>query len=123
MAGRTRTQKKLAQRIDLNYFKRRYPIPHWRRILSVGLTAVGLVWLIGAGVAGKQSAYNAGPLSHSHQLMTRDCNASHKTEAVWGTKVTDTSCLSCHDGPIHQAQQTFSPACMDCHVDHKGSFN
>ena len=123
MAGRTRTQKKLAQRIDLNYFKRTYPIPHWRRILSIGLTAMGLIWLIGAGVAGKQSAYNAGQLSHSHQLLTRDCASCHKVEAVWGTKVADTACLSCHDGPIHQAQQTFSPACADCHVDHKGAFN
>ena len=70
---------------------------------------MGLIWLIGAGVAGKQSAYNAGQLSHSHQLFTRDCASCHKVEAVWGTKVADTACLSCHDGPIHQAQQTFSP--------------
>ena len=34
MAGRTRTQKKLAQRINLDYFKTLHGIPRWRRILS-----------------------------------------------------------------------------------------
>ena len=122
MAGRTRTTKKLAQRIDLNYFKRAYPIPRWRRILTVVVTVVGLAWLIGAGLRGKQSAYNAGPLSHSHQLLTRNCAACHRSEATFGKKVSDTACLSCHDGPIHQEQQTFTPVCMDCHVEHQGAF-
>src|SRR5580692_9227071 len=122
MAGRTRTTKKLAQRIDLNYFKRAYPIPRWRRILTVVVTVIGLAWLIGAGLRGKQSAYNAGPLSHSHQLLTRNCAACHRSEATFGKKVSDTACLSCHDGPIHQEQQTFTPVCMDCHVEHQGAF-
>jgi hypothetical protein len=122
MAGRTRTTKKLAQRIDLNYFKRAYPIPRWRRILTVVVTVIGLAWLIGAGIRGKQSAYNAGPLSHPHALLTRNCAACHRSESTFGKKVSDTACLSCHDGPIHQEQQTFTPACMDCHVEHQGAF-
>ena len=24
--------------------------------------------------------------------------------------------------PMHQAQQTFTPACTDCHVEHQGAF-
>ena len=45
MAGRTRTTKKLAQRINLDYFKTLHGIPRWRRILSGVLVIVGLGWL------------------------------------------------------------------------------
>ena len=52
MAGRTRTTKKLAQRIDRNYFKNRFPMPRWRFYLAAGLTAsllaVVIAVLVGA---------------------------------------------------------------------------
>jgi hypothetical protein len=118
MAGRTRTQKKLAQRIDLNYFKRLYPIPRWRRILSAVLVLLGLAWLLW----GRERPYNAGPLSHSHAMLGKNCAACHVSSAVFGKKVTDQACLACHDGPVHQAQQMFTPACTECHVEHQGSF-
>ena len=119
MAGRTRTTKKLAQRIDLNYFKRLYPIPRWRRILSVVFVALGLAWLLW----GRERPYNAGPLAHSHALLGKNCNACHAAASGFGNKVTDQACLACHDGPVHQAQQTFTPTCTECHVEHQGSFN
>lgn len=118
MAGRTRTTKKLAQRIDLNYFKRLYPIPRWRRILSIVLVVLGLVWLLW----GRERLYNAGPLAKPHALLGRDCSSCHAVKGSSGKKVTDDACLSCHDGPLHQAQQTFAPMCTECHVEHQGSF-
>jgi hypothetical protein len=118
MAGRTRTTKKLAQRIDLNYFKRLYPLPRWRRILSIALVALGVVWLLFA----RERPYNAGPLAHSHALLGRNCNACHAVTSGFGKKVTDQQCKSCHDGPIHQEKQKFTPSCTDCHVEHQGSF-
>lgn len=121
MAGRTRTTKKLAQRIDRNYFKKSFPIPHWRRVLSVVLTAVGVIWVGWSALSGKQ-AYNAGPLARAHKIATNNCQSCHMEPAVWGTKVADKACLTCHDGPVHQTAQTFTPQCDDCHVDHKNSF-
>jgi hypothetical protein len=118
MARRTRTTKTLAQRIDLSYFKKLYPIPRWRRILSLGLATLGLVWL---GFAGKR-AISAGPLARSHVLFTRNCAACHALEAAFGKKVSDRACRSCHNVADHQARQTFTPACIDCHVEHQGSF-
>jgi hypothetical protein len=117
----SRSTKKLAQRIDLNYFKRLYPIPRWRRILSFGLVAIGLVWLGWGAVAGKQAAFNPGPLAHSHTLFTRNCALCHAVKSAFGQKVTDQACLACHDGAMHQAQQTFTPACAECHVEHQGA--
>jgi hypothetical protein len=117
----SRSTKKLAQRIDLNYFKRLYPIPRWRRILSFGCVAAGLVWLGWGALAGKQEAFNPGRLAHSHALFTRNCAVCHAAKSAFGLKVTDQACLACHDGATHQAQQTFTPACTECHVEHQGA--
>jgi hypothetical protein len=118
MAGRSRSTKKLAQRIDLNYFKRLYPIPRWRRFLSLGLIVVGIAWLGWTGLR----AYNAGPLARSHAILARNCASCHSMTAAFGKKVTDQACLSCHDGPVHHVEQAFTPHCADCHVEHQGAF-
>ena len=118
MAGRSRGTKKLAQRIDLNYFKRLYPIPRWRRIFSLALVVCGIAWLGWSGLR----AYNAGPLSRAHTMLARNCQSCHAVSAAFGAKVTDQACLSCHDGPLHHVEQAFTPACADCHVEHRGAF-
>jgi len=120
MAGRTRTTKKLAQRINLDYFKTLRGIPRWRRILSLLFTAAGLAWLGWYGLRGSPAPYNAGPVARSHALFGNKCAACHVSTAGFEKTVTDRACLACHDGPIHHAEQTFSPACSDCHVEHKG---
>lgn len=120
MAGRTRTTKKLAQRIDLNYFKKLRSIPRWRRILSVAFTVVGLGWLGWHALAGSPKPYNAGPVAHAHALFGQKCAACHVSQAGFQRSATDQACLACHDGPIHHAEQTFAPACANCHVEHKG---
>ncbi len=44
--ARIRNTKKLSQRIDREYFKRLYPIPRWRRLLSIVATGIGLAWVL-----------------------------------------------------------------------------
>jgi hypothetical protein len=121
MAGRTRTQKKLAQRINLDYFKTLHGIPRWRRILSGVFAIVGLAWLGWHAVAGSPKPYNAGPLGQPHHLLGQKCEACHVAQPGFQKTATDQACLGCHDGPIHQADQTFSPACSSCHVEHQGT--
>jgi len=122
MAGRTRTTKKLAQRINLNYFKELHGIPRWRRILSAILGGLGLIWLVWAVASGNPKPFNAGPVAHSHSMFGQKCSACHVSTASYSQAVTDKACLACHDGPIHHAEQTFVPACADCHVEHKGVY-
>jgi hypothetical protein len=122
MAGRIRTTKKLAQRINLNYFKTLRGIPRWRRILSGVFVIVGLAWLGWHAVAGSAKPYNAGPLAHAHALLGQKCSACHVSQASYQQSATDQACLGCHDGPIHHADQTFTPFCSNCHVEHQGSF-
>ena len=85
MAGRTRTTKKLAQRINLDYFKTLHGIPRWRRILSGVFVIVGLGWLGWHAVAGSPKPYNAGPLGRAH--------------ALFGTKM---RCLPCLAGQLSE---------------------
>jgi hypothetical protein len=120
MAGRTRTTKKLAQRIDRNYFKNLFPIPRWRWYLSGALTALGILWLGTQALAHRHQIYSSGPLSPVHAIFAGNCAACHVQKAVFSKTVTDQACASCHDGPVHQAQQTFMPACAECHLEHKG---
>jgi hypothetical protein len=122
MAGRTRTTKKLAQRINLNYFQKLHGIPRWRRILSAAFTILGLAWLGWYAVAGSPKPYNAGPLARTHALLGQKCGACHVPQASYQQTAADQACLACHDGPIHHAEQTFTPSCSSCHVEHRGAY-
>jgi hypothetical protein len=121
MARRTRSTKKLAQRIHLDYFKTLHGIPRWRRILSGVFVVVGLAWLGWYAATGNQKPYSAGPLGHAHALLGSNCAACHIGQAGYRQRATDQACLACHDGPLHHADQTFTPSCSNCHVEHQGT--
>ena len=119
---RTRTTKKLAQRIDLDYFKRPSPLRHWRFLLSIAALTLAILWLAWHGLRGDRRVYSAGALSSSHAVLTKQCAACHATESgFFSEKVADHNCLACHDGAIHHATQEFAPSCASCHADHRGA--
>ncbi len=121
MPGRIRDTKQLAQRIDRGYFKRLFPIPLWRRILSLAAVCGGLAWLGFHAFAHDETPYSGGPLAAKHAILGGNCAACHGPDSAKGRKVSDQACLSCHDGPVHNVAQTFSPACVQCHVEHQGA--
>jgi len=121
LAGPERTTKKLAQRIDLNYFKRPHPFRRWRFWLSVAAPLVAILWLTWYGVAGNNRVYSGGRLSSAHAVLAAKCDACHmKTVSSFSAKASDQACLSCHDGPMHHDNQTFTPNCASCHEEHQG---
>ena len=119
-SGRIRTTKKLAQRIDRTYFKRLFPIPLWRRILTVALIAVGVGWLGISALGHNQSPYSSGPLSHSHAFLGKNCATCHGQGIGLAKKVNMQACASCHDAPVHSALEVRTPTCTECHVEHRG---
>ena len=122
MLLRIRTTKKLARRIDLQYFTRPHAFRRWRFWLSVAIPALALAWLFTQRVQGNQKAYSSGPLSQSHAVFTQQCNLCHLSRVgVFPKAVTDDACLTCHDAPVHQENQTFTPTCSSCHLEHRGS--
>src|ERR1700687_1692393 len=122
MLRRTRTTKKLAKRIDLPYFAPPHPFRRWRFWLSLAIPLLALGWFITQRAQGGQKVYSSGPLSRAHAVFTQQCALCHVTQAgSFSADVTDKACLTCHDAPPHQDNQTFTPECSSCHVEHKGS--
>jgi len=119
---RTRTTKKLAQRIDLDYFKRPSPLRRWIFLLSIAAPVLAILCVAWFRIRSDRSVYSAGNLSSAHALLTRQCSACHvSTLGFYDKKVIDQKCLACHDGALHHASETFAPTCASCHSDHRGA--
>ncbi len=118
---RTRTTKKLAQRIDLYYFERPHSLRRLRFVLSVAAPVLAVLWLAWAGLARDHRPYRSGPMSSAHAVFGTDCSACHVSQAgQFQRAAEDRACLACHDGPIHHPNQVFTPRCTSCHVEHQG---
>lgn len=120
---RIRTAKALAQRIDLNYFKRAHGLSRWRYLLSIAIPAIAVLWIAGYAAAGSRKPYSAGPVSRAHAFAESKCEVCHasaRATAGFRAHVSDQACLACHDAPVHAANQTAPPDCASCHVEHSG---
>ena len=121
--ARTRTTKKLAQRIDLNYFKRPTPLKRAKFWLSLLLPLLALIWIAWRGFTGDHRVYSSGRMSEPHAVLENECAACHVQKVgAFSAKAADNACLDCHDGPIHHAQ-TPTPPCATCHTEHRGRIN
>jgi hypothetical protein len=122
--ARTRTTKKLAQRIDLNYFKRPTGLKRTKLWLSVGVPVLALVWIGWHGFARDSRVYSSGRMSGAHAVLEAECGACHvQTAGTFSAKASDNACLSCHDAPMHHAAQASSLGCAECHTEHRGRVN
>ncbi|HVL66789.1 MAG TPA: cytochrome c3 family protein [Vicinamibacterales bacterium] len=129
---RIRTAKKLAQRIDLNYFKRRQGLGRWRLILSLAVPLLGLLWLGGLAAAGNRAPYSSGPVASAHAFIENKCEVCHQRDTSFRAHVADKACLTCHSAPGHPpsrplaasagrvAHPTEQPDCATCHREHQG---
>ncbi len=119
---RTRTTKKLAQRIDLDYFKRPSPLRRWRLLLSIAAPVLAILCVAWFAIRSDRRVYSAGALSSAHAVLSKQCSACHvSTLGFYDKKVIDQKCLACHDGALHHASETFAPTCASCHSDHRGA--
>jgi len=122
--ARTRTTKKLAQRIDLNYFKRPTPLSRAKFWLSLLLPLLALLWIGWRDLSGDHRVYSSGRLSQAHAVLDKECSACHVQKAgVFSAKAADSACLTCHDGPTHHPSQVPAPDCATCHTEHRGRIN
>ena len=123
--ARTRTTKAVAQRIDLNYFKRATPFKRAKLWLAILAPALAVVWSGWHFVGGDQRVYSSGRLSEAHAVLEKQCAACHVQESGgFSAKAADAACLGCHDGPPHHPEATASGApklaCAECHAEHRG---
>jgi hypothetical protein len=94
-----------------------------RPFLTKGLLALLLTLAAAGGLValprlGLWQAFQPGPVSAAHQLQQVKCSGCH---TPWKGP-TSVSCGSagCHPRLDHQARQAFTPACADCHFEHRG---
>jgi hypothetical protein len=119
--ARTRTTKTLAQRIDLNYFKRPTPLKRAKLWLSILLPALALIWIVTHFVSHDARVYSSGRLSEPHAVLEQQCAACHVSQsASFSAKASDSACLACHDGPAHHANVASNLSCASCHSEHRG---
>jgi len=116
MAGKERTSKKVADRIDPTYFRRVHPIRRYRFWGSVGACVVALLWVALALARGDETIYSNGHLVSAHALFEQDCAQCHRGD--FGG-VQDASCRACHDQGGHGKQD--ATGCARCHRDHRGA--
>ena len=112
--------KGLAQRLDLNYFRKPHFFRDWRRrltLIAAIAAAVGALPLI-IGVGGSKKALSNGPVSRAHAIFEENCSSCH-TRAF--SKVEDVDCKKCHDGPIHKENAVGEARCAECHLEHRGA--
>ena len=127
--ARTRTTKKLAQRIDLNYFKRPSTYKRAKFWLSLVLPVAALLWIGWRSFAKDSRVYSSGRMSAAHAVLEKECAACHLQQAgVFSAKAGDKGCVSCHDGPVHherndRAANTKTLECATCHSEHRGRIN
>ena len=124
---RTRTTKSLSARHDRDYFKSWTPLRRLKVGLAVTVPLLALLWVLGSFASGDKSAYASGPISRAHAVFAKQCSACHSRivdgKRVQGfvNEVSDEACQACHQTPIHQQSQLFTPKCSTCHVEHLGS--
>ena len=121
---RTRTTKTLAQRIDLNYFKRSTPLKRAKLWLSFLVLLLAVVWVTEKNLARDSRVYSSGRLSQPHAVLEKECAACHvRQTGTFSAKAADGACLDCHDGPAHHPSQVPPPICATCHTEHRGRSN
>jgi hypothetical protein len=124
--ARTRTTKTVAQRIDLNYFKRPTRFKRTRLFLVILAPLLALSWLAWQSFVRDPHVYSSGRMSGAHAVLEKQCAACHVQKAgEFSAKAADTACLSCHDGPTHHENQVRAdvPNCATCHIEHRGRVN
>jgi hypothetical protein len=113
----TRSSKELAKRLRFlrmpqpDFFRRRY----W--LAGIAVTAGGFaLWLLLSLVV-RERQFLPGPVSQNHATFGDRCDACHTSFA----SVRDESCLVCHAARIHSDLEVATPACRDCHVEHRSA--
>jgi hypothetical protein len=114
---------------QLDYFHRPRGLKRRRFHVTLGVTvATTLLCLATVLSARLHLVHEAAPVSKAHAGFNMQCATCH--DQTWTplarlcdgnmSSVSDQTCKSCHDGPIHNSKQATEAACASCHREHQG---
>jgi len=97
--------------------------PYFTKLSLIALLAIVALAVIGEVIQPKnQKIFMPGGVSSAHtrggesgKSVAGDCKSCHEP---W-SGVTDTRCTACHARAPHAATEAQSPACIDCHPEHR----
>jgi hypothetical protein len=112
---RDRSTKALARHVELHYIDVAPKLRLRLKQLTWAGAILALSWPASLALLEKDYLYSAGPVAPSHSLFANDCFRCHTAYR----SVSEASCLSCHDGPIHHKNQKERPLCGSCHKEHE----
>ena len=129
--ARSEYPKELPVWMELDYFWRPRFLRTWRRGLSWGTLALGIVAIVLLlGGSRDRRAFQAAPVSRVHRPIDDDCHACHTRrfetiKRVWqdhvgAYSVPDAACQKCHPGSVHHSRELGATACVRCHREHRG---
>src|SRR5579871_1709669 len=115
---RQRTNKTVAARLRVDLFPPSDGIRRWSKVLAFLATVAATAWVVGSYAMGVRLPFASGTVSLRHAMFRDDCEKCH---TPWRpASEMDGACKTCHDGPIHQAEEARTPHCAECHDEHKG---
>lgn len=127
-----RTQRSIAERNDLLWFRRAVPWRRWCGRASWGAALVAGALLVVWTVWGDERVYWSRPVSSAHAMFEQDCHACHVQKGApllrlatlndhWHS-VRDADCQQCHAESTtdhYQAEVTLGASgCVACHREH-----
>jgi hypothetical protein len=137
-------------RVDRSKIGKRSEAARAMMLVTFIAVAVSIVWWAALGGATRGQLYSPGHVSKAHANFENDCAKCHAGDGNGGFRkqVTDTACLTCHDGAMHHPNQLIadtqadvsrpkltmavaeawrapvsagrSADCTSCHVEHRG---
>jgi hypothetical protein len=110
-----RQAKDIAKRLRFHLFPRPDTFRRWYLLAgsALALAAVAL-WVAFASLLGEKQ-YLPGPVSASHATFGEKCERCHQDYRA----VANGKCLACHAPRVHSKVEVDTPACRDCHVEHR----
>jgi hypothetical protein len=110
-----RQAKEIARRLRFHLFPRpdRFRRLYWLAGLVFLAGAVAAWAGLGATLGARQ--YMPAPVSSSHATFGERCENCH----VKFSSVPNTKCHGCHATRVHSEFEVASPACRECHVEHR----
>lgn len=110
-----RSSKDIAKRLRFDHRPRADPFRRWYWLLAiVACLLAGAGWLALDAAIGERQ-YLPGPLTAAHATFGDRCAHCHVSFA----STPDEKCETCHSPRVHSEFEVATPACRDCHIEHR----
>jgi hypothetical protein len=110
-----RSSKDIAKRLRFDHRPRPDAFRRWYLLAGLGACLLASATWLGFGATVGERQYLPGPLTPAHATFGDRCAHCHVSFA----STPDEKCLTCHSPRVHSEFEVATPACRDCHIEHR----